>query len=410
MKLLHRSYLQAAYWIIPILILGGLFSFYAIRYIIYEETDEYLQYEMERLIEYHRTWNDLPDYHQVTNIIPEKETPEPFFKDTLILEEADDEMVPHRELHFSLLHNGEYTTLVLRQILPGNDDLLEGVVFIMIGLMVLFILVLLLIVRQLSRNLWQPFYHSLHELERFKINDELPILHDTQVEEFKSLNASVLRMMKKMQSDFHRTKEFHENASHELQTYLAVIRANAEELLSLDRPFEEGDKAKLKVIYDAGRNLTQVHKGLMLLSKIGNEEFQTQIPVNLDKQIQESLRLFDEAIQLKGIHLRYQGTTKTLLLDEGLIETLLSNLIKNAVKYNEPNGFIQIELTPETLIIENSGKSIIQQPEQLKKRFIRGKNGNTGIGLAIVSQICELYQFDFQYEVIGNLHRVHIRF
>jgi len=65
-----------------------------IEYIAYEETDEFLTYEMQRIVNYHERFRDLPQYHQAATIIPTPAYEKPFFKDTLLLEPGDNEMVP----------------------------------------------------------------------------------------------------------------------------------------------------------------------------------------------------------------------------------------------------------------------------------------------------------------------------
>ena len=70
------------------------------------------------IVTYHSTYNDLPDFHKVASIIEGVSHPVPVFKDTLLLEPADNEMVPYRELHFTINHKGTDFTLVLRHLLP----------------------------------------------------------------------------------------------------------------------------------------------------------------------------------------------------------------------------------------------------------------------------------------------------
>src|SRR5690606_28668308 len=126
MKLINRMYVYTAVWLIPFVIIGSLFSVYMIEHISYEETEEFLTYEMERLVEYHRLHNDLPNFNNVAELIEDVGYDKPFFKDTLLLETGDNEMVPFRELWFSINHNGRNFTIVLRHLLPGRDDIIEG--------------------------------------------------------------------------------------------------------------------------------------------------------------------------------------------------------------------------------------------------------------------------------------------
>lgn len=97
MKLFRRTFLSLSALILPLFIVGSAIIYFTFRYVIYEEADEFLTYEMERLVEYHRQYQDLPDYHRVAEIIAGQKVEKPYFRDTLILEPSDNEMVPHRE-------------------------------------------------------------------------------------------------------------------------------------------------------------------------------------------------------------------------------------------------------------------------------------------------------------------------
>jgi len=98
-------------------------------------------------------------------------------------------------------------------------------------------------------------------------------------------------------------------------------------------------------------------------------------------------------------------------MDAGLAEILVNNLIKNAVKHNIHKGDIFITLTASALIVENSGLPLARNAETMLERFTKGENGNIGIGLAIVKQICELYNFRISYIVLEKAkHQISIFF
>ena len=114
MKLLTKTNRLSFIWIIPVIIIGSIFCYYMIQYIVYEEADEYLKYEMNRIVAYHNEFEDLPDNHSVVAVIDDKKFDKPHFKDTLILETEDNEMVPYRELYFTIEHKGIHKTILLR--------------------------------------------------------------------------------------------------------------------------------------------------------------------------------------------------------------------------------------------------------------------------------------------------------
>ncbi|MCG6188467.1 sensor histidine kinase [Maribellus maritimus] len=409
MRLIKRTYIYTSVWLIPVLVIGSLFAFFIIEYITYEETDEFLTYEMERLVRYHEENNDLPDFHKVADIIPDLKLEQPVFKDTLLLESGDNEMVPHRELRFSINHNGHDFTIVIRHLLLGRDDIAQGTIFIITGLIFLIGIFLVLTLNIVAGRIWHPFYKTLNKITHHKIGSPPPDFDKTTIDEFSQLNSTLHSFLKKITDDFQHNKEFNENASHELQTHLAVIKANAGKLLG------EGNKTahleELNKIYSAATKLSQIQKSLLLLSKINNREFNNNEKINFETILESSLKTFDEVAAIREIKISKETRPCTLLMDTGLAEILVNNLIKNAVKHNIQRGSISVKLTDKSLIIENSGQGFSGNPKLLLQRFSKGKNGNIGIGLAIVKEICEIYKFKLSYAISEtNHHKIEINF
>lgn len=397
MKLIKRTYYKTALWLLPVMIIGILFCFYMIEYIAYEETDEFLWYQMERLQQYYAQNKSLPEFHKVANIIPDVNHKVPFFKDTLILELGDNEMVPYRELHFSITHKGKNFGIVLHHLLLGKDDIAEGTFLIVVGLMFLMSVFIILILNITASKIWHPFYATLALLKNYKIEDPLPTFLHTDVDEFRSLNNTLQALLKKIHDDYKNNKQFNENASHELQTHLAVIRANTEKMI--DRSSQGIHMDSLSKIYDASNKLSQIQKSLLLLSKINNREYSNNVDVPLHEVIVRSLNVFAEVAHLRNITIKENIQPITVFMDAGLAEIMINNLVKNAVKYNIDNGFISIELHSDAFIIQNAGNKKMQNPEIMFERFEKGSDGNMGIGLAIVKQICDLYGFRLHYSI-----------
>lgn len=409
MKLIKRTYIYTSFSLLPLLVFGSLFAFYMIQRIAYEETDEFLTYEMERLIRYHEQNNDLPDFSRVAGIIEDVKYPEPVFKDTLLLEPGDNEMVPHRELRFSIDHNGRDFTIVIRQLLLGRDDIAQGTLLIIVGLLFLFSVFVVLTVNLVAGKIWKPFYLTLDKITRFKIRDPLPSFKKSGIDEFNMLNSALETFITKISDDYRHNKEFNENASHELQTHLAEIKATAGKLMN--KPdLEEGQLTEINRINLAATKLSQAQKSLLLLSKIGNNEFSNNSNLNLSDILNSSLNFFAETMELRNIRIEKEIEDCPVYMDTGLAEILMNNLVKNAVKHNVQNGFLAVKLDTEKLFIENSGPAYTGDTDKLLQRFGKGENGNTGIGLAIVKEICELYSFKLNYTVSEKTHQISIFF
>lgn len=406
MKLLTKTNRLSFIWIIPVIIIGSIFCYYMIQYIVYEEADEYLNYEMNRIVAYHREFQDLPDNHSVVAVMDDLKFDKPHFKDTLILETEDNEMVPYRELYFTIEHKGIHKTILLRHLLVGNDDIFEGTLWIIVGLILLITIAFLLMTSYTSHKVWKPFYDTLFKIIHYKTNDPLPVFEKTTIDEFKSLNQTLENLLNKIQNDFKRTKEFNENASHELQTHLSVIRANAELLLH-DIDFK--NHQIVQKIHQTTLKLSKTQSSLLLLSKIGNQEFRNQDVVNFKDTIESSLHFFTELIEMREIQVSLSLMDCTTIMDSGLADIMINNLIKNAVKHNIDRGFISVDTKNNRLCFENSGIYYTDSPDHLLERFQIGTEGNLGIGLSIVKQICDLYHFKISYRISeNNVHQIEI--
>lgn len=409
MKLIKKTHLFTAIWLLPVIVIGGIFCFYTISYVAYEETDEYLNYEMQRLVKYHEQNNDIPDFHQVAKIVADQKCDEPFFSDTLILEEGDNEMIPYRELTFGLVHNGRNYAVTLRHLLLGRDDVFEGTVLIVLGLVILISLVLFFIINHIAKKIWRPFYNTLETLTSYKISEPIPVFQSGNVDEFNSLNKTLTDLLKTISRDYQSNKEFNENSSHELQTELAIIRANAEKIINNPDKTPENIE-EFKNIYNSARKLSQMQKSLLLLSKISNREFQNNVSLDIAEVLNHSIEMFSEHMKMRNISLTADINSHYLIIDEGLATILINNLLKNAVIHNVDGGFINISLTETDLIIENSGSESFENPENYLKRFAKGRTGGSGIGLAIVKEICDIFEFQLAYSITDGRHKMNVKF
>src|SRR6266487_4604765 len=102
---------------------------------------------------------------------------------------------------------------------------------------IIFILLLAAIVilnRKNSRLLWKPFFSTMKKIKEFDItrNQPLELTAQTATAEFDELNKTLTNLIDKVNNAYHNQKQFVENASHEMQTPLAIIRSKLELLIN----------------------------------------------------------------------------------------------------------------------------------------------------------------------------------
>lgn len=410
MKLIRKTIRFTGLSLFPVTLLGGLLIYLVLSNVTYSEADEYLTFEMQRVQRYYGLHNELPEFYKINRIYMDVEFTDPVFRDTTVTDPISGEQIDFRELKFSLPNRvkpDSVVTIALRQALIGREDLLRSSIYIVIGILVLFSVSVLIVMNVVAGRIWLPFFDTLSKIRAFDVKKHTPEFQETDIDEFQLLNRTVSKMINKMSGDYKRTKEFNENAAHELQTQLALIRSAHEELLN-SLPADSTWIQEAGKAHAAASKLAHIQKSLLLLSKIGNKEFDNQASVDLKKVIESALMDFQEVASMRGIEINHTMESVTMHMDEGLSHVLVTNLIKNAVKHNVRNGSIDILLSPKKLTIKNSGEPFDGDPTDLLRRFKVGSEGGLGLGLAIVDQICELYGFSLRYTIHETIHEIQI--
>jgi len=238
------------------------------------------------------------------------------------------------------------------------------------------------------------------------------VLTDNKTKEFTQLNNFLKEMTDKALDEYSSLKEFGENASHELQTPLAIIRTKVELLVESDINDEQA-----QLLGDIQKNiekLARINQSLTLLSKLENNEYSSSENILFCKATKESLSSFEELIEMKSIELRKNiDKPISVKFHPALADILLNNLISNAIRHNiQENGIIELTLTEKSLIIKNTGKEPHVPTDQLFQRFKKGNqcDNSIGIGLAIVKQICDLNNIHIAYVYSSGWHTLELKF
>ena len=218
-------------------------------------------------------------------------------------------------------------------------------------------------------------------------------------------------MTEKIAKDYRNLKEFTENASHEMQTPLSIIQSKLELLIQSENLTAE-QMQEVQVIYESAARLAKLNQALLLLAKIENSQFAEAKPVKLDEIIKTKLLFFEELIAHKNISVEVNLEPLTINIHPILADILVSNLIGNAIKHNLEKGKLIVKLKGDELVIQNSGKPLTITPEQLFQRFRKADpaSDSLGLGLAIVNEICIVYNYSIDYKYVDNLHSVSIGF
>lgn len=260
--------------------------------------------------------------------------------------------------------------------------------------------------KKISTRLWQPFYVTLQKLKSFDLDKQHEIRFEkTDIAEFEELNAALAKLIQSNIAVYQQQKEFTENASHELQTPLAIIQSK----LDIMRQNQTLGREQAQHIDEASKALaraSRINKNLLLLAKIENQQYSQRQKINLDALIVENIDLLSD--YAKGKKIQIQSDIKTGVCISAnliLVEILVSNLLLNAIKHNVEYGEVIVELSANQLRVGNVGQESLQLDE-LFKRFSRATPHvpGTGLGLAIVKEICVQHNWQISYTFEVGMH------
>ena len=292
-----------------------------------------------------------------------------------------------------------------------EEDIMHGIM-IQFGVITLVLAIaLILTMRFISHRLWHPFDETLHQIEGFRLEDgALPVLPESSVKEFARLNHTLTALMRNSLASYRTHKEFTENASHELQTPLAVFQSKLDLLLQQPN-LSERQAEIIQGLYENVTRLTRLNRNLLLLAKIDNRQYEQMETINLDDFLNGQLSSLESLTGNITLYKDFQ-TTLTIRANRTLLESLVNNLVVNAVRHNHPQGEIGLTLTNSQLIVANTSDEPPLDEKLVFNRFYRTseKTAGNGLGLAIVKAVCEYHGWKVNYLYSKGKHCFVINF
>jgi signal transduction histidine kinase len=402
------------------MIAGGALLYLTIKKVIYKQVDKSLITEKTIIEDQIKQTDTIPDFeaafgHQIeVKLVNYRLHSYQSIKDTDIYDPASDSFIPFRYIFYSG-NTAEKKGFIINiyQTISEKNELLKDIGIYMFFLFVLLLLISILINYLVARRLWSPFYESVKIAGKYDIQSDSPLnLPETDINEFNQLNEVFNNMTRKMRNDYLNLKEFSENASHEIQTPLAVIRSKTD-LLMQQRNLNKESINLVKSINEATTRLFKLNQGLLLISKIENQVFHEKKTVSLKRITEKGLENYKEILQLKKISVKMDVSDEAFVeMNEVLADVLISNLLSNAVRFNFDGGFIRCHIDDTFLILSNSGVPMKTNPEDLFKRFHKNSENpqSVGLGLSIVRKITESYGMTIGYSCHETIHELRLKY
>lgn len=424
MKLLNRSLLHLMSWLLLIVSLWSVVFYFNMLDEIKDSVDEELENYKRQIVS--RAEKDSTILQQKTfdegffSVNPISKNEALNFKDTyedteIYAQDADDEapeLEPVRVLTTVFEQNGNFYELKIFNNMVEEDDLVKELLWDAAGLYVLLIFSILVINNLVLQKLWKPFYDLLHDLKNYRLGagKNFPKA-ETKTKEFSDLQDAVTTLLDYSEKTYEQQKEFIGNASHELQTPLAIAISKLELLMEREN-FTDNQAEKIAEILEIIERLVRLNKSLLLLTKIENKQFFDNKEVSVNEIVTKNITDLEDIADFKEVKISSKENAKlSVNADSALMNIIVSNLLRNAIFHNIKNGKVEVEISEHYLIVRNTGVPKTLEQEKIFTRFQKNQQNQsgTGLGLAIVKAIAELYGFSVSYEFKEEMHEFKVK-
>lgn len=323
--------------------------------------------------------------------------------------EYDDKDQPYRVLEADFIDQYKnHQRLVIRTSTVEEDELIYDLTTALIVLYLFLVVSIVVVNGYLLNKAMRPFYKILDKLKKYQFGVPANELEQKYlIKEFDELNVEIDEMIERNELVFYQQKQFIENASHELQTPLAIV-INKIDLQIQNEELDEKNMNLLSEVKNDLRRMVGLNKSLLMLSKIENSQFNKTSGVDFNTMITKLVQSYEDFIDFKKVTVNIIEKGYFIAdFNQDLADILLSNLLKNAVKYNHEDGTLNIMIENDRITFQNSGSSVALDKSRIFNRFYKqgSDHTSTGLGLSIIKTIIKQYPgWDISYEFEDGMH------
>lgn len=423
MKLIHNIAVRLSVALLPVIGLWAMVFYFVIVDEINDEADDLLESYAEQLMVRKLSGKELPvtnimtDGHysisQITESYADSQAGMEYYDSDFYISETD-ENEPARFLKTIFRdREGRCFELIVATPTFEKNDLIGTILWWILALYLILLLTVILIALVVLQKSMRPLYKILDWLNAYtpgKSHSRLSI--DTDIHEFRQLEKVTTEATDRSDKAFEKQKQFIGNASHELQTPLAVLGGRIDWMLDNDSLGEESVGELVQMKRELG-HIVRLNKTLLLLTKIDNDQFPDQTDVNLSSMVLSQKELYEEIFSSKRISCSVQVPDEPVIIrmNETLASILVTNIIKNAFVHSPEGGTVALTLTENELVVANSGDSPLDQ-SRIFDRFYQGakKDDSTGLGLALAKTIADRNGLRLTYSYENGMHLFRIGF
>jgi signal transduction histidine kinase len=419
MKLIHKVTLRLASVIMPVLLIWAIAFYFTMVHQVNDETDDSLDDYAEMIARRVVSGDELPTPGDGSNntysieLLPATE----HYDDSKTYEDREvylhwkREGEPARVLT-KIFHDTDGTAYKLVVSTPTfeRDDIIRALLIHIATIYALLLCVILVVTVLVFKISMKPLYSLLKWLDGYRPGGGMEgFPNEETVVEFRKLTQAARETIERAENHLERQKQFIGNASHELQTPLAVLGNRIEWMMDNTTLTEEqfGELSKMR---QSIHRLVRLNRTLLLLSRIDSGHFLDKADVDIVPIIENELEVYNEIFADKGITCNVKVPQRFVVqMDEMLATTMVTNLIKNAFVHSMDGGVVEITLSRGELTVSNNGDEALDKARLFDRFYTSGKTGSTGLGLALVKSIAGSYGFGLEYAFKENKHSFKIR-
>lgn len=416
MKLIYRIALRLSLALLPLMALWAALFYFTMVEEINDEADDALEDYSTLIISRMLAGRELPslnsgsnnsysitpvdksyadthphiDYYDADIFIPEKEETEPARVLVTIFTDRD----------------GLYYELKVATPTFEKDDLLAAIAYWVVILYVTLLVITIGLTVWVFQRSMRPLYELLRWLDDYTPGRKTaPVPDNTTVSEFRRLNEAAQRAVDRSEELFERQKQFIGNASHELQTPLAVVSSRIEWLVD-NTPMDERQTVELLKMQRTLSHMARLNRTLLLLTKIDNGQFPESVEVDIAAMAREQAELCGEIYASRRLAVTVATPHRLAVrMNESLASTLVANLIKNAFVHSAEGSAVTVAVEGRTLTVANDGEAPLDAT-RIFDRFYQGakREGSTGLGLALAGAVARYYGLSLTYRYEQGRH------
>lgn len=419
MKLIYHITLRLSLVLLPVIALWAFIFYYTMVGEINDESDDSLVEYADIVIRRHLAGEPLPQLNSGSNNsytivpLPEDETVEPYmtFHDEMVYIPEQRETEPARVLT-TIYMDKDDRMYKLTVAMPTfeRDDLLSAIFWYTLLLYIILIITIIIATTLIVYRSMRPLYFLLGWLDRYTPGKYPERLPSSNIVEFDKLNNSAQTTLDRIEEQFELQKQFIGNASHELQTPLAVI-GNRIEWLVDNTQLSEEQYAELAKMQHSLNRLVRLNRTLLLLTKIDNGQFPELSNVDVAALVRGELEIYTDLYSYRSITTEVAIPNSCIVrMNESLANTLVTNLLKNAFVHSTDGAQVVVTLTEDRLVVSNDGAEPLDATQIFERFYHCGKSGSTGLGLPLVNSICRYYGFGKSYDYKDGQHTFTVTF